>query len=233
VQGVREEPVVIVQGVSKEPTLRYKNVEEMLSRIFNVPEEGRGAFRARLRHLRNLGIPEVPKTGSGTQVPFTREQLMEMLIALELSRLGIAPRFVGDIAAQVLRKVREAPALAKAPKSAAHHEMFDPLAGKKIRRQVVDPGVAWSWSITDLDKGYEDLAKGYEGLRALAFAKRGRGLFVMMYPEDDLTSDGRHWDVGRLDDHAILKVIEDHPRVAFINLGSSLKVLDEYLQTLQ
>jgi len=73
--------------------IRYKHVEQVLSRILGVSPTDAKAFRARLRHLRNIGIPtDLPKTGSGSQIAYTRDQVVEMLIALELAALGMAPR---------------------------------------------------------------------------------------------------------------------------------------------
>src|SRR5215831_13325989 len=90
-----------MQVTSNEPEIRYKHVEAVLSRIFKVSAEGEGAFRARLRHLRNMGIPKLPKPGSGAQIGYTRQHLIQMIIALELSALGIAPRHAADLAERV------------------------------------------------------------------------------------------------------------------------------------
>lgn len=71
---------------------RYRHIETALARVFNVMPEGMGAFRARLRHLRNIGVPELPKPGSGEQINYTRENAIEILLALELEALGVSPR---------------------------------------------------------------------------------------------------------------------------------------------
>src|SRR5260370_14595406 len=73
--------------------MRYKQVEEVLSQIFEVASANLKAFRARLRHLRNIGIThDLERPGSGTQISYTRENVVEMLIALELETFGISPR---------------------------------------------------------------------------------------------------------------------------------------------
>src|SRR5258708_35529728 len=56
------------------------------------------AFRGRLRHLRNINCPKLPRTGSGQPVFITREQVIEILIALELGTLGVAPRHAVETA---------------------------------------------------------------------------------------------------------------------------------------
>lgn len=201
-----------------EPTIRYKNVEEALTRIFKVSDDDLGAFRARLRNLRNLGIPQLPKTGSGTQIAFTRGQLIEMLIALELSRLGIPPRFVREIAGAVLQSVTPSLAIAS----------HQPFPGPRLRMQMGDPTVARTWSARDLE------LEGYERLRALALEDRGKGMFLVVFPEDEIAGEGQFsWMLNRLEDTDIVKIVEGHPRVAFINLTSPVKMLDEYLRGLE
>jgi hypothetical protein len=77
---------------------RYGVIEKALAEVFRVPSDQMSAFRGRLRHLRNINCPAVPKTGSGQPVEFTREHAIEVLIAIELGTLGIAPRFAVDAA---------------------------------------------------------------------------------------------------------------------------------------
>jgi hypothetical protein len=80
--------------------LRYKDLEGTLARIFDVPKKEVAAFRARLRHLRNIGIPDLPKVGSGTQITYTRRHAFELLVALELTRAGVSPRYVRPLVKQ-------------------------------------------------------------------------------------------------------------------------------------
>jgi hypothetical protein len=97
--------------------VRYKQVEEVLAEIFEIEPDRHKAFRARLRHLRNIGIPaDLPKPGSGAQVDYSRDHVLEMLIALEITSIGIAPRHttyltrmlrVGEMFASVLEKDNE------------------------------------------------------------------------------------------------------------------------------
>jgi hypothetical protein len=78
--------------------VRYRDLENALVAIFRVPEEGLGAFRARIRHLRNIGVPKLEKVGSGTQLIYTRKQALEMVLAIELELSGISPRLVAPLA---------------------------------------------------------------------------------------------------------------------------------------
>jgi hypothetical protein len=80
--------------------LRYRDVERALVKIFSVPNKRLGAFRARIRHLRNLGVPELERVGRGTQLTYTRQHALELVLAIELERVGIAPRFVASVAKQ-------------------------------------------------------------------------------------------------------------------------------------
>lgn len=67
-------------------------IERALAVVFRVKADQMSVFHGRLRHLRNIDCPKLPKTGSGQPLWITREQAIEMLIALELTTLGIAPR---------------------------------------------------------------------------------------------------------------------------------------------
>jgi hypothetical protein len=77
---------------------RYGAIEKALADVLRVRPEQMNTFRGRLRHLRNINCPKLPKTGSGQPVFITREQGIEILIALELGTLGVAPRHAVDIA---------------------------------------------------------------------------------------------------------------------------------------
>jgi len=72
--------------------LRYKHVEAALARAYNVGESQLKAFRARLRHLRNLGIPRLPRVGTGTQLTYTQAHLLVFVAALELETIGLSPK---------------------------------------------------------------------------------------------------------------------------------------------
>jgi hypothetical protein len=71
--------------------LRYQDVERALKAFHWIGHNDQKAFRARIRHLRNLGVPSIEKVGKGTQVTYTRKHLWELHIALELTKSGVSP----------------------------------------------------------------------------------------------------------------------------------------------
>ena len=72
-------------------TYSYKEIETALARMHDIHPSALKAFRARLRHLRNLGIPDLPKVGSGSRVAYSLDNAEELAFALELMQFGIAP----------------------------------------------------------------------------------------------------------------------------------------------
>jgi hypothetical protein len=83
---------------SKEKSFRYKSLELALASVFGVEMKDLSAFRARIRHLRNLGVPPVDAPGSGQAVTYTRSDAIRLVIALEMELLGVPPRFAGGFA---------------------------------------------------------------------------------------------------------------------------------------
>jgi hypothetical protein len=74
----------------------YAQVETALAGLFHAEDVVRTTFRARLKHLRKLGIPQ--KTpGKGARIRYTPPDVFQLLIALELSEFGIDPHLVVDI----------------------------------------------------------------------------------------------------------------------------------------
>ena len=84
--------------------LRYKHVEAALAEVLNVKAKGLGAFRARLRHLRNIGLPRLPMPGSGQHIVYSRHQALEMLIAMELEKVGQTPRKAALLAESIVQQ---------------------------------------------------------------------------------------------------------------------------------
>jgi hypothetical protein len=78
--------------------MQYSQFEKILAEIFSIKEKGLGAFRARLRHLRNLGVPNIPKRGSGNTFIYTTADLLTTLVALELQALGASPMVSAELA---------------------------------------------------------------------------------------------------------------------------------------
>jgi hypothetical protein len=87
-------------------TYSYGEIEAALISLLRVDNERLGAFRARLRHFRNLGVPNVERVGSGTKAEYSRLNAIELCLALRLSALGVAPRLAAGIA--LLKLVPEA-----------------------------------------------------------------------------------------------------------------------------
>jgi hypothetical protein len=83
--------------------LRYVDVEEALAQIMGVTPRRLGAFRAQLRHLRNIGAPNLPKPGSGRAIDYTRRHALEMLLALELQKIGQTARQAALVAGSIVR----------------------------------------------------------------------------------------------------------------------------------
>lgn len=84
--------------------LRYKHIEAALADVMNVKPKAMGAFRAQLRHLRNIGVPQLPNPGSGQPIDYSRRQALELLIALELEKVGQAPKTVALLAGAIVRQ---------------------------------------------------------------------------------------------------------------------------------
>ncbi len=76
---------------------RYKQVEAALMETFGIEEEYRKAFSARLRHFRNLGVPDLPKVGKGTRNEYSTNDIYQLYITLELANCGMAPAIATDL----------------------------------------------------------------------------------------------------------------------------------------
>jgi hypothetical protein len=82
----------IAVGNRQEVAFQYKYVELALANAFGVEPLDLPAFRARLRHLRNLGVPAIPRPGTGHTIAYGRSHAIQMLVALELELLGLPPK---------------------------------------------------------------------------------------------------------------------------------------------
>ena len=83
--------------------MQYSQFEKALAAIYSVKEKNLGAFRARLRHLRNLGVPDIPKRGSGNVFIYKTSDILAASVALELQSLGSAPAVSAELATFALR----------------------------------------------------------------------------------------------------------------------------------
>lgn len=84
--------------------LRYKHVEAALADLVGVRPADIPAFRGRLRHLRNIGLPRLPTPGSGKHIPYSRRQALEMLIAIELENAGHKPNCAAVTSESIVRQ---------------------------------------------------------------------------------------------------------------------------------
>jgi hypothetical protein len=84
--------------------VRYRCLEAALADVMNVKPKGMGAFRAKLRHLRNLGLPRLPSPGSGQAINYTRRQALELVFAMELEKFGQVPRMAAENAQSIVRQ---------------------------------------------------------------------------------------------------------------------------------
>jgi hypothetical protein len=70
----------------------YGEVEAAIAEVLAVKAENIGTLRARLRALRGIGVPMLPKPGSGRRIVYSPLMAFEMLLTLELDYAGFPPR---------------------------------------------------------------------------------------------------------------------------------------------
>src|SRR5262249_40073117 len=85
-------------------SLRYWQLEAAPAEVAKIPPRKMGAFPPPLRHLRNIEVPPLPRTGSGQPISYSRDQALKLFIALELENLGTAPKRAGLLAGSVIRQ---------------------------------------------------------------------------------------------------------------------------------
>jgi hypothetical protein len=81
-----------MNGTEQHYTLQYGEVEKAIAEVLFIT--AMKAFRARLRHLRNIGVPALPRPGAGHKIAFSKAMAFEMLVAVMLDRDGYPPRIV-------------------------------------------------------------------------------------------------------------------------------------------
>jgi len=73
-------------------------VETALARLFNAdPEVQRTTFRARIVHLRRVGIPLGLNPGRGKRIAYEMEQVYQLGLCLELEEMGLDPALISRI----------------------------------------------------------------------------------------------------------------------------------------
>ena len=83
----------------------YGEVEQILARLHRVKQRDIKAFRARIRHFRNLGVPSLPKVGSGTKIRYGINDLYELFLALELMHCGLNPLTIKHLSNHMRRQL--------------------------------------------------------------------------------------------------------------------------------
>ena len=78
--------------------MQYATLESVLVVVFGVKKADLGAFRARLRHLRTLGIPMVRRPGSGSKIEYDRSHVIQVAMALAFEEAGVSPADAAEIA---------------------------------------------------------------------------------------------------------------------------------------
>jgi hypothetical protein len=71
--------------------MEYREIESILAELHGVTPDDRGAFRARLRVLRDMGVPAVDKPGKGSRVTYQFVDLWEVHLGLLLEKFGLPP----------------------------------------------------------------------------------------------------------------------------------------------
>ncbi len=71
--------------------MQYRELETILAELHSVEPYDRGAFRSRLRVLRDIGVPAVVKPGKGAQVTYQFLDLWEAHLGLLLEHFGLPP----------------------------------------------------------------------------------------------------------------------------------------------
>jgi len=76
----------------------YAQVEAALARLFNAdPEVQRKTFRARIVHLRRVGIPLGFSPGRGKRIAYELEQVYQLGLCLELEEMGLDPSLISRL----------------------------------------------------------------------------------------------------------------------------------------
>ncbi len=96
---------MMVNGDHGSDALLYGEVEDILARLHKIQDRDRKAFRAKLRHFRNLGVPPLPKVGSGTKISYSLDDVYELFFALELTQCGLSPSTIEHLNGRFRQKL--------------------------------------------------------------------------------------------------------------------------------
>ncbi len=117
-------------------SLGYKQTEAAIAKTLEIKPGGIGALRARLRHLRSLGLLKLPTPGSGQRIGYSEDNAFVMLLALELEDVGLAPRFAATIAPSIARMHRS---LHRAVELSADGDLYAAVTPRGAKRWTALP----------------------------------------------------------------------------------------------
>jgi hypothetical protein len=84
-------------------TRRYPEIEAAIAKVQGIRPDEASAFTARIRHLRNLGLPtDAPHPGHGRAAYYCSLDALQILIALRLHRLGVSPKIIVPLAYKIM-----------------------------------------------------------------------------------------------------------------------------------
>src|SRR5271154_2458925 len=88
-------------AIKRRGYVTYTEIEAKLADLHHADlRAGIGALRARIRTLRYLGVPAVPKVGKGSRVEYSFADFWETHFALLLQEVGLSPALVVAIIQQ-------------------------------------------------------------------------------------------------------------------------------------
>ena len=77
--------------------MEYRYVEAILAKLHGVTTDGMGAFRARLRVLRSMGVPKLPRVGKGARQKFSGADIAHLHLAVTLGEFGLPPARIIEV----------------------------------------------------------------------------------------------------------------------------------------
>jgi hypothetical protein len=80
-----------------DPTFTYAQAETILARLHDAnSHQQAGAFRARLKHLKKLGVPLGSHPGRGKKIDYSKEHLYQWAFCLECAQFGFDPTWTAE-----------------------------------------------------------------------------------------------------------------------------------------
>jgi hypothetical protein len=77
--------------------MEYRAFESVLAGLHGVTQDDRGKFRARLRILRDMGVPVVEQPGKGSRIDYRFQDLWETHLGLLFVQFGLPPAQVKTV----------------------------------------------------------------------------------------------------------------------------------------